>query len=71
MVWGWRVISPTEPFTEGVAYDDDTWQKVIIVLTDGANTIDDESTHNGSNYSAYGYLNEGRLGTTSSTAFVN
>ena len=45
MVWGWRALSPEPPFTEGVAYDDGDWQKVIIVLTDGQQ----ELTQNGSN----------------------
>ncbi len=71
MVWGWRVLSPTTPYTEGVEYDDEDWNKAIILLTDGVNTVDTESTHNTSNYSAYGFLNEGRLGPTSSSAFVD
>ena len=37
MVWGWRVLSPEEPFTEGAEYDDLEWKKVMIVLTDGIN----------------------------------
>ena len=69
LAWGWRVVSPKKPFKEGVAYSDDTTTKAIILLTDGENTIDTESTHNLSNYSAYGYLSEGRLGTTSSSTF--
>ena len=39
MVWGWRVISPEEPFTEGVAYTDDRWTKTVIMMTDGDNTM--------------------------------
>ncbi len=41
MTWGWRVISPGEPFSQteqGVdiaGYDDIDWEKAIIVLTDG------------------------------------
>lgn len=34
-IWGLRLISPTEPFTQGVAYSNEQWDKVIIVLTDG------------------------------------
>lgn len=69
LAWGWRVISPGKPFSEGRPYDDIEYTKAIILLTDGANTIDTESTHNKSNYSAYGFLNEGRLGTTSASSF--
>lgn len=47
MVWGWRLISPEEPFVEGTAYDDPKWKKAVIMMTDGANTM-----HNW--YSAYG-----------------
>lgn len=39
MAWGWRVISPTAPFTQGVAYDDPDWSKVVIMMTDGDNTM--------------------------------
>ena len=35
-IWGWRVLSPDSPFTEGVAYDA-TNSKAIIILTDGEN----------------------------------
>ena len=41
LMWGWRVLSPGEPFTEGA--DDETVKsenvrKIIILMTDGANT---------------------------------
>lgn len=39
MAWGWRVISPTAPFTQGVEYDDPDWSKVVIMMTDGDNTM--------------------------------
>lgn len=47
MAWGWRVISPTEPFTEGTAYDHPDWSKTVIMMTDGDNTMN-------SVYSAFG-----------------
>jgi len=47
LVWGWRVISPTYPFTEGAAYDDVDWSKTVILMTDGDNV-----PYN--TYSAYG-----------------
>ncbi len=46
-VWGWRVISPTSPFTEATQYNDPDWTKTVIVMTDGNN--EPVST-----YSAYG-----------------
>lgn len=51
MVWGWRVISPLEPFIEGAEYDNNQWDKVVVVMTDGINTMS-------SVYSAYGRSNE-------------
>jgi len=39
MIWGWRVISPDFPFTEGAPYEDNKWSKTVILMTDGDNTI--------------------------------
>ena len=36
-VWGFRALSPTEPFAQGAAYDEAT-SKVLILMTDGENT---------------------------------
>lgn len=47
MVWGFRLISPEEPFTEGAPYEEARWRKVILMMTDGDNTM------NGT-YSVYG-----------------
>jgi Flp pilus assembly protein TadG len=71
IAWGWRVLSPDEPFTEGKPYDDNDWKKAMVILTDGENTIDSQSTSLKSNYSAYGHLIHGRLGTTNASTFVN
>ncbi len=64
LAWGWRVISPGEPFTEGAAYDDEEVTKAMILLTDGENVVGTRNNHNKSYYTAYGYLAEGRMGTT-------
>lgn len=66
--WGWRVASPDEPFTEGADYDDDDTDKAIILLTDGLNNIGSTTNHNNSRYNGYGYVAQGRLGTTSANA---
>jgi len=63
VMWGWRVISPNEPFTDGVARDDKDWIKVIVLMTDGANTHRGLNNPNMSMYSAFGYARNGRLGT--------
>lgn len=62
VMWGWRVLSPGEPFAEGRAYDDDDNTKVMIVMTDGENTHrGDRPDPNKSDYSAYGFAGNGRL----------
>jgi hypothetical protein len=63
--WGWRVLSPGAPFTEGSAYGNADWNKILVLMTDGVNTIPGRGNHLGSDYTAYGYLGEARLGTQS------
>lgn len=76
LVWGWRTLSPGEPFTQGRSYTDDRNQKILILLTDGANSITGSYNFNKSLYSAYGFVKDNRLGTISAsssnvTAHVN
>jgi len=68
LAWGWRVLSPGEPFTQGASYSDDSVKKVIILLTDGQNDIGSLPNHNRSWYNGYGYVAQGRLGTTNASA---
>ncbi|MGD9866446.1 MAG: pilus assembly protein TadG-related protein [Hyphomicrobiales bacterium] len=66
LAWGWRVISPTAPYTEAVAYDNEDVIKAIVLLTDGANDVGGGmNNHNRSYYSAYGFAQSGHLGWTS------
>lgn len=41
LVWGLNVLSPTEPFSEGRAYDpyNKNPNKALVLMTDGANTM--------------------------------
>ncbi len=48
MAWGWRMLSPDAPFTEGVDWDNEAWRKVIVMMTDGDNV-------RSSPYGAFGY----------------
>ncbi len=69
LAWGWRVLSPTAPYTEGVAYDNEDYKKVIVLLTDGVNDVGTNGQQalpnpNLSWYSGYGYVPQGRLGAT-------
>jgi Flp pilus assembly protein TadG len=60
--WGWRVLSSNEPFAEGRSNTEKGNDKIVIVLTDGANTYGDlgyydaDGAGNKSTYAAYGYV---------------
>ncbi|MDX8438210.1 pilus assembly protein [Mesorhizobium australafricanum] len=63
MAWGWRTLSSAAPFTEGRPESEKGNDKVLIVLTDGANTYYTPNSlrYNDlagakSTYSALGYL---------------
>ncbi len=84
--WGWRVLSPTEPFTkvEGSAsfpadtistYHHPRWLKIMVVMTDGDNDISAGlDSLNGTTYTAYGRgkepLANNRFGTTSDSSVM-
>jgi len=66
LLWGWRAISPTEPFTEGKPYDDEKWVKAIVLLTDGQNSVGGGGQgFDKSFYNAFGFAKSGHLGSTS------
>lgn len=76
MAWGWRTISHAEPFTEGRAETEKGNDKVVIVLTDGANTYYtpeslgwEDLAGNKSIYSNYGYAGRWPSGYSSSRIF--
>ncbi|ODR95539.1 hypothetical protein AUC70_01050 [Methyloceanibacter stevinii] len=71
LLWGWRVLSPSAPFTEAEAYDEEERVKAIVLLTDGSNDPGRVYNHNGSNYNAFGYPSEGHLGSTSGSTAEN
>jgi Flp pilus assembly protein TadG len=64
-VWGWRTISPHWGSSWGLSespvnYGDKAIKKAIVFMTDGITVI-----HSGNRYyNAYGFTEEGRLGTT-------
>jgi Flp pilus assembly protein TadG len=81
--WGWRAISPSEPFTKVEAstsfpadtistYHHPRWLKIMVLMTDGDNDLSPGTdTLNGTVYSAYGRgteaLANNRFGSTSSS----
>ena len=66
--WGWRVLSPGEPFTEGRAYNTKNNTKVLVLMTDGQNTYYPNSKFLKSWYDIYGYVDRNHLGTTSTNS---
>lgn len=38
LMWGWRTLDPGNPYTQGKSYEDEKWQKIIVLMTDGVNT---------------------------------
>lgn len=67
LVWGWRLLSPDWRGLWGnvdlpLDYDEPLSDKVVVLLTDGINTADSNI------YTAYGWLADGALGTTTTQA---
>lgn len=58
LAWGWRVLSPTAPFTQGEAFNAarDNVRKVIVLMSDGENTNVGTDAVMGTDYSAYNYM---------------
>lgn len=61
MAWGWNTLSPTAPFSDGVAYGTPKHKKILILMTDGENTISQRDTPNDGTYAATGYIWQGRV----------
>ncbi|OYU71337.1 MAG: pilus assembly protein TadG [Alphaproteobacteria bacterium PA2] len=65
LMWGWHTLSPNAPLSDGAAYGTENLRKVIILMTDGENTMGDpgsNSEQNRSYYSGLGYIWQGLLG---------
>jgi hypothetical protein len=80
LAWGWRVLSPGAPFTEGVGPSDENYDKTVkalVLLSDGENSVTSASNPNKSIFSAYNYIglkvnDEYRLGSSNAaTAQTN
>ena len=62
LMWGWRVLSPGAPFTEGKPYGAPDNRKVIIMMTDGVNNYGGANNMNDSSYFTYGFARNALLG---------
>ncbi|MBI3446786.1 MAG: pilus assembly protein TadG [Magnetospirillum sp.] len=81
MAWGYRVLSPASPFTEGQPWGTPKLTKAVIMMTDGVNQIYKLPSTSGANkvnnavnsdYTGYGRLDElGLVGTTSISTAQN
>jgi Flp pilus assembly protein TadG len=77
MAWGWRAVSGGEPFAQGRPNSEKGNDKIVIVLTDGANTYYTPSSLGFSDpagsksiYSSYGYLQPGYNGSSVGRLFL-
>jgi hypothetical protein len=55
LFWGWSVLSPTAPFTQGRVYDTNIVRKVLFLMTDGENTNVGADTVLSSDYSSLNF----------------
>ncbi len=73
LVWGWHALAPAGPFTLGSPYGTAHVRKIIILMTDGENTMNNPARSGESNASFYGgqgYIWQNMLGTTSTDGAV-
>ncbi len=73
IAWGWRLVSSRAPFTEGRDESEKGNDKVVIVLTDGANTYStagSDPAGNKSTYAAYGYTGVAHDGGSKTRLFM-
>ena len=79
LMWGWHVLSPGIPYTEGTKPGDEFYEetvKAIVLFTDGENDVTDDDNPNKSRYSAFSYVGTTvsgatRLGTSASAAIAS
>ena len=61
LAWGWNTLAPWAPFSDGVAYNTPKYKKIIILMTDGENTMDQRDTPDDGSYASTGYIWQGRV----------
>lgn len=74
LAWGWYALSPNDMLSDNAPYDDEETGKVIVLMTDGDNTIsnlDDTYNKNGSAYAGIGYIWQNRVGISDPGASEN
>jgi hypothetical protein len=61
VAWGTRVLSYGEPFGQGAKKGELGTEKIMVVLTDGANVLGNNGTTLGSSYSSFGFAIDNRI----------
>ena len=77
LIWGWHLLSPNAPFQDGKPYGTPNVIKIVVLVTDGANTYALNSNNqvcgsgnnlyyctpdtNDSNYTGLGYMWQNRI----------
>lgn len=58
LAWGYRLLSPDPPFTEGSEWGDIDWDKAILFMTDGETSM-------GGNFTSYWFTNKNDIDNSS------
>lgn len=61
LMWGWNTLLPHAPFADGVAYNTPKHKKIIVLMTDGENTMSQRDTPNDGTYAGTAYIWQGRI----------
>ncbi|MET0274235.1 MAG: hypothetical protein ABW360_14705, partial [Phenylobacterium sp.] len=62
LMWGWNAVGPTPLLSaQGSAYGTPHLKKIVILMTDGENTLFDSNNTNDSYYGGLGYVWQGML----------
>lgn len=63
LAWGWRMLSPGEPFAQAGNFNPEERKKFLVLMTDGRNVSFGASGEsiNKSDYGSYGFLDSGRI----------
>lgn len=58
LMWGWRTLSPSSVFADGASYTSTTTSKVLLLMTDGANSwpANQYNPYNQTQYFTLGYI---------------
>lgn len=54
VAWGYRLLSPASPFTEGSDWVDIDWDKAMLIMTDGETSM-------GGNFTSYWFTNKNNI----------